>query len=231
VTQTVVELIAAPLSRRAVARLEPLGRRFYQRDTATVARALLGKVIVRRLPEGTVAARLIEVEAYLGVDDPACHSFGGRRTARNEVMWGEAGRLYVYFTYGMHHCANVVTRRAGVPEAVLLRGALPLCGHDLMAARRGPRGGAHLLDGPARLAQALGLDRTSDGADLTAGGAVFLADDGFRWREGWTATSLRVGIGYAGDAAAWPLRFMLAGPSGGRRGVRGPEPLAAARSV
>lgn len=190
----------------------------------TVARALLGKVMVRRLPEGPVAVRLTEVEAYLGVDDPACHSFGGRRTARNEAMWGDAGHLYVYFTYGMHHCVNVVTRRAGVPEAVLLRGAMPLFGRALMVARRGGRDGDRLLDGPARLAQALGLDRASDGADLTTGGAVFLADDGFRWRAAWTVALPRVGVAYAGAAATWPLRFLAAaarrpGESRAARGV------------
>jgi DNA-3-methyladenine glycosylase len=206
VTQTVRELIATPLSRRDVARLEPLGRRFYQRGTVVVARALLGKVLVRHLPEGIVAVRLVEVEAYLGIGDRACHSSGGRRTARNRVMWGEAGHLYVYFTYGMHHCANVVTRRAGVPEAVLLRGAVPVYGRERLVARRGGRDGDRLLDGPARLTQALGIDRASDGADLTTGGAVFLADDGFaggrvdggaaaggrgvRWRGGGVAAAL-----------------------------------------
>jgi DNA-3-methyladenine glycosylase len=210
VTQTVLELIAAPLSRRAVARLEPLSRRFYQRDTVAVARALLGKVLVRRLPEGLVAARLTEVEAYLGVDDPACHSFGGRHTARNDVMWGGAGHLYVYFTYGIHHCANVVTRRAGVPEAVLLRGAVPLLGRELMVARRGGRAGVALLDGPGRLTKALGLDRALDGTDLVDGREVFLADDGLRWRTDWTAALPRVGVAYAGAAAAWPLRFLIA---------------------
>lgn len=192
----------------------------------TVAHALLGKVLVRRLPEGLVAVRLVEVEAYLGVDDPACHSSRGRRTARNQVMWGEAGHLYVYFTYGMHHCANVVTRRAGVPEAVLLRGAVPLFGRARLVARRGGRDGERVLDGPARLAQALGLDRSSDGADLTTGGGVFLADDGRRWRPEWTVALPRVGVAYAGAAAAWPLRFLAAavyrpGGSRARRGARG----------
>jgi DNA-3-methyladenine glycosylase len=226
VTQTVRELIAKPLSRRDVTRLEPLGRRFYQRDTVAVARALLGKVLVRRLPEGIVAVRLVEVEAYLGVGDRACHSSGGRRTARNQVMWGEAGHLYVYFTYGMHHCANVVTRRVGVPEAVLLRGAVPLFGRELLVARRAGRDGERALDGPARLAQALGLDRTDNGVDLTTGGAVFLADDGFRWRPEWTAALPRVGVAYAGAAAGWPLRFLAVaarrpGGSRARRGARG----------
>jgi len=202
-----------------VARLQPLGRRFYQRDTVAVARGLLGKVLVRRLPEGIVAVRLVEVEAYLGVADRACHTFGGRRTPRTETMWGAAGHLYVYFTYGMHHCANVVTRRVGDPQAVLLRGAVPLLGRELMAARRGGRDGSDLLTGPARLTRALGIDRSLDGADLTTGADVFLADDGFRRSADWTMALPRVGIAYAGEATAWPLRFLLAGRGGRRRGA------------
>ncbi|NCO69649.1 MAG: DNA-3-methyladenine glycosylase, partial [Acidobacteria bacterium] len=109
-----------PLSRENVAALGPVGRQFYQRDTLEVARELLGLIVVRTLRDDLVALRIAEVEAYLGVTDRACHTFGGRRTPRTEVMWGEAGHLYVYFTYGMHHCANIVTRGPGHPEAVLL---------------------------------------------------------------------------------------------------------------
>jgi DNA-3-methyladenine glycosylase len=198
-----------PLSRREVSVLVPLGRQFYQRDTVSVARELLGKVLVRRLREGVVAVRLTEVEAYLGIADAACHTFGGRRTPRTETMWGESGRLYVYFTYGMHHCANVVTRGPGDPEAVLLRGAVPVHGRDRMAARRG-RDGPQLLDGPARLCQALGLSREDDGSDLARRGAVFLADDGLTVPDGQVGRAPRVGVAYAGEAASWPLRFAIA---------------------
>lgn len=209
VTHTIRELMHKPLSRRAIARLKPLGRAFYQRSTTDVARALLGKVLVRELPEGLVAVRLFEVEAYLGIGDAAAHTFGGRRTPRNEVMWGEGGHLYVYFIYGMHHCANVVTRRADEPEAVLLRGAVPLCGHEILAARRRGRAGRNMLDGPAKLCQALGLERTDNGADLTRASDVWLADDGFRAALGWLREGPRIGVGYAGEAAARPLRFVV----------------------
>jgi DNA-3-methyladenine glycosylase len=198
-----------PLSRRALKTLAPLDERFYQRPTRAVARDLLGKLIVRRLPEGTVAARLVEVEAYLGVHDPAAHTFGGRRTPRNEVMWGAGGRLYVYFTYGMHHCCNVVTRRAGKPEAVLLRGALPVLGETLIVARRNGRAGRLLLTGPARLCQGLGIDREDNGADLTSGGAIWLASDGISCPQAWVRRLPRVGVAYAGEAAGWPLRFVV----------------------
>jgi len=198
-----------PLSGRDVAALAPLERGFYQRPTVTVARALLGTLLVRRLPEGLAAVRITEVEAYLGVRDPAAHTSGGRRTARNETMWGEGGRLYVYFTYGMHHCCNVVTRRAGMPEAVLLRGAVAVAGEPRIAARRRGRPRRELLDGPAKLCQGLGIDRALDGADLTTGGELWLASDGFACRPSWVRRLPRVGVEYAGEAAAWPLRFLV----------------------
>jgi len=189
--------------------LRALAREFYQRDTTLVARDLLGKLLVRDGPGGLTAARITEAEAYLGIADPAAHTYRGRRTARVEAMWGEAGCLYVYFTYGMHHCANVVTREPGVPEAVLLRGAVAVCGLDLIAARRQGRDGRDMLNGPARLCQGMAVDRALYGADLTTGGAVWLADDGFRCPLDAVTALPRVGVAYAGEAAAWPLRFAI----------------------
>jgi DNA-3-methyladenine glycosylase len=220
--------MAKPLSRRALATLAPLGREFYQRQTRTVARALLGKVLVRELPEGVVAVRLTEVEAYLGVGDRAAHTFGGRRTPRNETMWRDGGHLYVYFTYGMHFCCNVVTRGLGQPEAVLLRGAVPVAGDAVITARRGGRSD---LDGPAKLCQGLGIDRALDGADLTTGGGVWLASDGVLFRDAWIRRLPRVGVAYAGEAAAWPLRLLLdlAAP-GAARGAGGAGSRARLRS-
>ncbi|HVN76402.1 MAG TPA: DNA-3-methyladenine glycosylase, partial [Thermoanaerobaculaceae bacterium] len=199
-----------PLSGAALAALAPLESGFYQRATRAVARALLGKLLLRRLPEGLVAVRITEVEAYLGVADPAAHTYRGRRTPRNEAMWGEGGHLYVYFTYGMHHCCNVVTRRAGVAEAVLLRGAVAVRGERVISARRGGRSGPGLLDGPAKLCQGLAIDKALNGAELTGGVGVWLASDGFRCRSGWVRRLPRVGVAYAGDAANWPLRFVVA---------------------
>ena len=196
--------MATPLSGPGLAELEPLGAGFYQRPTRVVARDLLGKLLLRRLPEGAVAVRITEVEAYLGVRDPAAHTYGGRRTPRNDTMWGEGGRLYVYFTYGMHFCANVVTRATGVPEAVLLRGAVAVAGGSVIAVHRA--GG---LDGPAKLCQGLAIDRSLDGADLTNGGEVWLAADAFVCRPAWVRRLPRVGVAYAGEASAWPLRFLI----------------------
>lgn len=185
-----------------------LPRAFYQRDTETVARELLGKLLVRQLPEGLVVVRLMEVEAYLGVEDPAAHTAGGRRTPRNEVMWGEAGHLYVYFTYGMHFCANVVTQKPGVPQAVLLRGGVVVVGEEVARRRRKGRSD---LNGPAKLCQALGLGREENGYDLTTGEEIFLADDGFVVADEAVLRLPRVGVAYAGEAALWPLRWVVRG--------------------
>ena len=147
-----------------------LEREFFARDSPVVAPELLGKVLVA----GECAGRISEVEAYRA-DDPASHTFRGR-TARNAVMFGPAGHLYVYFTYGMHHCANVVTGADGDGQAVLLRALVPLRGIEVMTARRSGR--ASLADGPGKLCQALGLDRRHDGSDLCAGGTLRIVDDG-----------------------------------------------------
>jgi len=149
-----------------------LTRRFFDRDALTVAPELLNKVLVGN----GVAARLVEVEAYRADIDPASHAFGGS-TARNQTMFGPPGRLYVYFTYGMHWCANVVCGTDGVASAVLLRAAAPLTGLDLMRRRRGPgRADRELCAGPARLTQAFGITGTDDDTDLTRGPIRVLDD-------------------------------------------------------
>jgi DNA-3-methyladenine glycosylase len=187
-----------------------LAREFYQRSTEDVARDLLGKLVVRAHPEGVTVVRLTEVEAYLGVDDPACHTYGGRRTRRTETMWGEAGHAYVYLVYGLHHCLNVVTVGPDHPEAVLLRGADVLEGLELVRARRGSsvREGS-LTDGPGKLCQALAVGREDDGADLCRLDSLLrIHDDGFD-TEGCLVRRLpRVGVDYAGEASSWPLRLV-----------------------
>jgi DNA-3-methyladenine glycosylase len=136
-------------------------------DPVDAAKRLLGCVLEAESPDGVVQVRLTEVEAYRGGDDPASHCYRGR-TSRNEVMFGPAGHLYVYFVYGMHFCANVVSLIDGVPGAVLLRAGEVVSGVDIAASRRpGARSPAELAKGPARLTSALGLDRGHNGVDLT----------------------------------------------------------------
>ncbi len=188
-----------------------LSRGFYQRPTAEVAQDLLGKILAARTPDGIVAVRLDDVEAYLGAGDPACHTFAGRRTARIETMWGEAGRAYVYLIYGMHHCLNVVTVGEGEPEAILIRGGRPVIGLELIQKRRGSRvKSAALTDGPGKLCQALAVTRNDDGADFTIPGhGLTIHTDGFTVPEDAIRRLPRVGVDYAGEAAAWPLRMKL----------------------
>ncbi|WP_034277504.1 DNA-3-methyladenine glycosylase [Haloechinothrix halophila] len=136
-------------------------------DPVDAAARLLGCTLEATTSEGTVSARIVEVEAYRGLDDPASHSYRGR-TARNDVMWGPAGHLYVYFVYGMHFCANVVCLTDGVPGAVLLRAGEITSGVELAQQRRRAARNHHdLARGPARLASALGLVREHNGVDLT----------------------------------------------------------------
>jgi DNA-3-methyladenine glycosylase len=150
-----------------------LPRSFFARPSTEVAPDLLGRILVRVLPDGTrLAARLVEVEAY-GPDDPASHAFRGP-TPRNLVMFGPPGHLYVYFTYGMHFCSNVVTGSDGVGSAVLLRAAEPLDGLDAMAERRRVDAPTLLCSGPGRLTQALGIARPEDGIDLVRDRSVQL---------------------------------------------------------
>ncbi len=176
-----------------------LRRAFYARSSLEVAPELLNKLLVR----GDRAMRIVEVEAYAGSDDPASHAFGGP-TERNATMFGPAGHLYVYFTYGMHWCANVVCGPPGVATAVLLRAGAPVRGLDQMHLARGAgrsvaRRDRDLGAGPARLAQALGIDRTLDGVDLVpVRSEVRIVDDGVAppTRPGRSA---RIGIRLATD--------------------------------
>ena len=195
---------------------------FYTLPTLRVARALLGKILVHRSRVGLTAGRIVEVEAYRGPGDHAAHSAGGRRTPRNEVMWGPAGHLYVYFTYGMHHCCNVVTRAAGEPEAVLLRALEPVTGLDLMQRRRGLSDGAsehQLCRGPGNLCRAMGIDRRLNGADLLHGPVLIL--DAPRLPAGRIAPSPRIGVAYAGADAVRPWRFHVRdSPAVSRRALR-----------
>jgi DNA-3-methyladenine glycosylase len=213
---------------RAVGRdARPLGRAFYARPSVIVARAVLGRVLVFDAPSGRLAGRIVEVEAYGGANDPASHAHRGR-TERNAVMFGEPGHAYVYFTYGMHFCMNLVTAAVGRPSAVLLRALEPLEGLDFMRKRRGPVREEALARGPGNLARAFGLNRSHDGADLVRG-PIWVSREPARRGGLRVATLPRVGIRLA-RSRRW--RFALAGhpsvsgPAVTGRGYEGRRPRA-----
>ncbi len=170
-------------------------RAFYLSGTDTVARRLIGMWLARRHRGHWYGGRIVETEAYLGRKDAAAHSWRGRRTARTEPMYMEGGHLYVFFVYGMHHCANIVTRPAGIAEAVLLRAA------------EGPNGApAKLMSGPGRLCSALQITASMSGMDLLAGGDLRIFRP-LKREKRQICVSRRIGVDYAAEAKDWPLRF------------------------
>jgi DNA-3-methyladenine glycosylase len=209
------------VSTRVLSNERALARSFYLQPTLRVARALLGKVLVHETPEGRTAGRIVEVEAYRGPADRAAHTAGGHRSARNETMWGPPGHAYVYFVYGMHHCVNVTTRPAGVPEAVLLRALEPVDGIDLMRVRRRiPDAPAwRLCRGPGALCAALGVTRQQDGADLVLGPLRIL--EGATVPARLVRHTPRIGVAYAEADALRPWRFVVLGTPA----VSGPRSL------
>ena len=183
--------------------LWPLPRAFYAKPVLYVARACIGKLLVHRRRGQLLVGRIVETEAYRGPEDRAAHSFQGRRTARTEAMYGPAGHAYMFVIYGLHWNFNIVTGRPGQPHAVLVRAVEPLCGIELMAARRGP-GVRHrdISNGPGKLCQAFGLDRRHYASDLCHGPLYLAAGSSAR-----VARSPRIGIDYAGSFAKKPWRF------------------------
>lgn len=170
---------------------------FFDRDTRAVARSVLGMVLVRQFEGRRLWGRIVEAEAYMGPEDLAAHSVGGRRTPRNEVMYGAAGSAYVYFTYGMHFCLNFVTRAEGIPQAVLVRALEP-----------GP--GVGRCSGPGLVCRALHIDRNLNGASL-AGPEIYVLDDGAPHRRVFTTP--RIGIFNAGRWQDRRLRYCLDSPA------------------
>lgn len=192
---------------------ERLSRAFYRRDAVTVARALLGQKLVRSAHGRRLAGIIVETEAYLGIADKAAHSCNGRRTARNESMWSNGGHAYVYFTYGMHHCLNVVAGQEGNPVAVLLRGVEPVEGIQAMWANRGgDKPETQLCSGPGKLCQAFAISRSLDGIDLVSDGVLTIERARVKaYAPRKIVVTKRVGIGYAEDWVERPLRFYVAG--------------------
>jgi DNA-3-methyladenine glycosylase len=190
-----------------------LPRKFYAgTDTVEIARQLLGKLLVIPDEEGRrVSGMIVETEAYLGAEDRGAHSYGGRRTARNEVMYGRAGSVYVFFVYGMYYQFNVVTGPVGQPHAILIRGLEPVEGIDTMRERRGSKAkkDRDLTSGPGKLAIAMGIDRELNGADLL--GTRCWIEHYRTIPESDIASGPRIGIDYAGEDALRPWRLWISG--------------------
>jgi DNA-3-methyladenine glycosylase len=202
-----------------------LGRAFFTTDPGTLARKLLGQRLVRLLDDGTrLAGTIVETEAYLGIPDKAAHTYGGRRTPRNEAMYGVGGTAYVYFTYGCHFCVNVVAGKKDEPVAVLLRALEPTEGLAFMhevretgrrARSRSRKGHARLKDedlcrGPGRLCEALVIDRSLNGIDLTRDSRLFL-ERSQAVPETKIGVSPRIGVDYAEEWTMKELRFFIRG--------------------
>jgi DNA-3-methyladenine glycosylase len=199
--------------------LRRLVRSFYARDALSVAKDLIGCIFVHETAEGRIGVRLVEVEAYRGRIDPGSHGYRGV-TERTRVMYGPPGYLYVYLSYGMHWCANIVCASEGECEAVLLRAGEPVIGIERMRTNRPAITNDRLLAaGPARLAQALGIDKSCNGASLLRGGELWCAEDAdtSRFRAGEVAQTVRIGLG-VGKGEDIPWRFVVPGhPHASRR--------------
>lgn len=196
----------------------------FAHDPVTVARSLLGQRLVRVVDGKRLAGTIIEVEAYLGAKDEACHTFGGRKTKRNQSMYLEAGHSYVYFTYGMHYCMNVVCGRTGVKidegTAVLIRAIEPTQGiKQMFSNRKAAKNEIQLCSGPAKLAQAFEINCSLDGVDMRNSKQLFIEQIRPKIaQDSEVARSARVGVAYAGPWANKPLRYFLSGYKGVSKG-------------
>lgn len=191
-----------------------LPRSFYERDTLTVAKELLGKYLIHNSLNGRTIGKIVEVEAYIGPKDKAAHSYNGRKTKRTEVMFGSGGHAYIYQVYGLYFCFNVVTQKVGMPEAVLIRALEPVEGLELMAKRRGSfelnyNNIKRLTNGPSRLCQAMGINRSLYGEDLCKN-RLFIAEGDSKQKFGIVATP-RINIDYAEEAKNYLWRFFIKG--------------------
>ena len=187
-----------------------LPQSFYDRtDVVQIAKELLGKIVVSHINDVFTSGRIVETEAYIGITDKASHSFGGRRTPRNEHMYSAPGTAYIYICYGMHHMLNVVTNKEGVPDAVLIRAIEPIEGIDTMLKRTGKKELNHTLTrGPGNVGKALGIFKHNSGIFLMDN-QIFLADDGYIPKAEEIGTSKRIGVESAGKDALLPYRFYM----------------------
>jgi DNA-3-methyladenine glycosylase len=188
-----------------------LPKSFYIRENVVeIAQELLGKVLYTHIGGEITAGIITETEAYAGITDKASHAYGGRRTARTEIMYAEGGVSYVYFTYGMHYLFNVITNKKEIPHAVLIRGIYPFIGTEIMLKRTGKqKAGKNLTNGPAKLTKALGITKAQNGLSLLTREEIWIEDHGLKAEPANIVASPRIGIDYAGEDALLPYRFNL----------------------
>ena len=190
--------------------MKKLPAQFYDRsNVVTIAKELIGKIIVTKFDDIITSGRIVETEAYIGLTDKASHSFGGRRTARNEHMYATAGTAYVYICYGMHHLFNVVTNKKNIPDAVLIRAVEPLQGIDIMLSRTKKTKFDHTLTkGPGNAAKALGISKDHSGINLLRH-EIFIVEDDYELNKKLIGVSKRIGVESSGEAALLPYRFYI----------------------
>ncbi len=185
---------------------------FYARkEVVAIARELIGKIIITNFDSQITSARIVETEAYVGITDKASHSYGGRRTARNEHMYSGAGTAYVYICYGLHQMLNIVTNDKDVPDAILIRSVEPIKGIEIMLKRTGKKTPDKTLTrGPGNVGKALGIFKYHSGNHLL-GDEIYLIDDNFKTADDNIGTSIRIGVESAGADALLPYRFYIKG--------------------
>jgi DNA-3-methyladenine glycosylase len=190
--------------------MKKLDYNFYRRnDVITIARDLLGKVLVTNWGGAITSGRIVETEAYNGVVDRASHAYNGRRTARTEIMYNDAGSGYVYLCYGIHHLFNVVTNVKNTPHAILIRAVEPLQGINIMLQRTGKQNPDRTLtSGPGNVSKALGILTRHSGISLMDN-LIFIADDGYALPRKEIIATPRIGVDYAGEDALLPYRFII----------------------
>jgi DNA-3-methyladenine glycosylase len=195
--------------------MKKLTRDFFQRDTITVAKELLGKVLVHEINGKKLSAKIVETEAYLGIEDKAAHSYGGKKTPRVEVMYGKPGVSYIYLIYGMYYCFNVVTREEGVPQAVLIRALEPLEGFDTMSFNRFKisynmitnKQIKNLTNGPGKLCNAFNIDKNLNKEDMCVSKIFYIEDHNYN--DFQIVSSKRIGIDYAEEYKDFLWRFYI----------------------
>ncbi len=197
---------------KSTAKLKKLRIEFYKRENVVlIARQLVGKIITTNIEGIITSGRIVETEAYMGITDKASHAFAGRRTARNEHIYGSPATSYVYICYGIHHLFNVVTNKKDIPHAVLIRAVEPLQGIADMLIRTGKKDlDDSLTRGPGNAAKALGINKLHSGFNLL-GESIFISEDDCKIPDEMVVSSPRIGVDYAAEDAALPYRFYVKG--------------------